>query len=58
MFRRLPLRFSPREHYFMALQGLPLFSLNYIAVYLAELYLSSGLVAVVFSLIIVFNVFL
>jgi drug/metabolite transporter (DMT)-like permease len=42
----------------MALQGLTLFSLNYIAVYLAELYLSSGLVAVVFSLIIVFNVFL
>ena len=57
-FRRLPLRFSPREHFFMALQGLTLFSLNYIAVYLAELYLSSGLVAVVFSLIIVFNVFL
>jgi drug/metabolite transporter (DMT)-like permease len=58
LFRRLPLRFSPREHFFMALQGLTLFSLNYIAVYLAELYLSSGLVAVVFSLIIVFNVFL
>ena len=58
LFRRLPLRFSPREHFFMALQGLTLFSLNYIAVYLSELYLSSGLVAVVFSLIIVFNVFL
>ncbi len=58
LFRGLPLRFSPREHFFMALQGLTLFSLNYIAVYLAELYLSSGLVAVVFSLIIVFNVFL
>ena len=58
LFRRLPLRFSPRQHFFMALQGLTLFSLNYIAVYLAELYLSSGLVAVVFSLIVVFNVFL
>jgi drug/metabolite transporter (DMT)-like permease len=58
LYRRLPLHFSPRQHFYMALQGLTLFSLNYIAVYLAELYLSSGLVAVVFSLIIVFNVFL
>ena len=58
LVRRLPLRFSLRDHLFMGLQGLTLFSINYIAVYLAELYLTSGLVAVVFSVIVIFNVFL
>ena len=56
--RGLPLRFSLRDHLYIGLQGLTLFSLNYILVYLAELYLTSGLVAIAFSLIIVFNVFL
>lgn len=54
--RRLPMRFSSREHLFIALQGLTLFSLNYIMVYIAEQHITSGLVAIVFSLIIVFNV--
>lgn len=54
--RRLPMRFSFKTHCFFALQGLLLFSLNYILVYLAEGYLTSGLVAIIFSLIIVFNV--
>jgi drug/metabolite transporter (DMT)-like permease len=58
LVRRLPLRFGLAQHGGMALQGLTLFSLNYIAVYVAELTLTSGLVAVVFSLIVVFNVFL
>ena len=56
LFRRLPLRFGWRMHGFMALQGLLLFSLNYIFVYLAEGYLTSGLVAIIFSLIIILNV--
>mgnify|MGYP003331360490 FL=1 len=56
-WRRLPLRFSPREHAFIALQGLLLFSVNYIVVYFAELYISSGMVAVIFSTIIILNVF-
>jgi drug/metabolite transporter (DMT)-like permease len=55
--RRLSLRFSPREHLFIALQGLLLFSLNYILVYLAELYLTSGMVAIVFSMVVLLNVF-
>ncbi len=55
--RRLSLDFNWREHAFIALQGLLLFSLNYILVYVAELYLTSGLVALVFSTIIVLNVF-
>jgi drug/metabolite transporter (DMT)-like permease len=57
-WRRLPLRFTPRQHAFIALQGLLLFSANYIMVYFAELYITSGLVAVIFSSIIMMNVFL
>lgn len=56
LVRRLPMRFTFREHGFMALQGLTLFSINYILVYVAELHLASGYVAIVFSLIVVFNV--
>ena len=51
------LRFSPSQHAYMALQGLTLFSINYILVYVAELYVASGLVAIIFSLIVFFNVF-
>jgi drug/metabolite transporter (DMT)-like permease len=40
----------------MALQGLLLFSVNYILVYIAEGYLTSGLVAIIFSMIILMNV--
>ena len=54
--RRLPMRFDLKAHGFFALQGLFLFSLNYFLVYLAEGYLTSGLVAIIFSLIIVTNV--
>lgn len=57
LIRRLPMRFTLREHGLMALQGLTLFSINYVLVYLAELHLASGYVAIVFSLIVVFNVF-
>jgi drug/metabolite transporter (DMT)-like permease len=56
LVRRLPLRFNLRTHGFMMLQGLLLFSLNYIMVYLAEGYLPSGLVAIVFSMIVIMNV--
>jgi len=56
--RRLPLRFSWRQHAFMALQGFLLFSFNYVLVYLAEGYLTSGLVAILFSTIIITNVVL
>ncbi len=54
--RRLNLRFDLKTHGFFALQGLLLFSFNYVLVYLAEGYLTSGLVAIVFSLIIIMNV--
>lgn len=56
LIRRLPMRFSLREHGSMVLQGLTLFSINYILVYIAELHLASGYVAIIFSLIVVLNV--
>lgn len=55
-WRGLNLRFARREHLFMALQGLLLFSLNYVMVYFSELYVTSGLVAVFFSALIILNV--
>jgi drug/metabolite transporter (DMT)-like permease len=54
--RRLPLRYPARAHGWFALQGALLFGLNYVCVYLAETLISSGLVAVVFSLIVFFNI--
>jgi len=57
LIRRLPMRFTLREHGLMALQGLTLFSVNYVLVYMAELHLASGYVAIAFSLIVVLNVF-
>jgi drug/metabolite transporter (DMT)-like permease len=55
LFRKLNLRFKANQHLFIALQGFFLFSLNYILIYYAEQYLSSGLVAIIFSLIVVLN---
>lgn len=54
--RGLSLALSRREHVFMALQGSCLFGFNYWLVYSSELYLTSGLVAVIFSFIVFFNV--
>ncbi|WP_457552532.1 DMT family transporter [Desulfobacula sp.] len=54
--RRLNLKFSLKEHLFMALLGILLFSVNYWLVYVAELYLTSGLVAVLFSSIVFMNI--
>ncbi len=47
--RRLPLRFSLRDHLFIALQGALIFSTNFVLFYLAALDLATGLLAVVFS---------
>ncbi len=55
-FKRLNLKFSLKEHLFMALLGALLFSLNYWLVYVAEQYLTSGLVAVLFSSIVFMNI--
>ncbi|MEN8687857.1 MAG: DMT family transporter [Desulfuromonadales bacterium] len=55
LVRRLPLKFSGRDHLFIASQGLFLFALNYLLFYLAELHITSGLAAVVFSTIVIMN---
>jgi len=52
----LRLRFSRSEHLWMALQGSLLFGGNYVCVYLAETHVTSGLVAVAFSLLVVLNI--
>ena len=53
--RNLKMRFSLKDHLFMALQGTFLFALNYWLFYVAELYITSGLAAVIFSTIVIMN---
>ena len=48
-------RTHPRDHLFMALQGLCLFSLNFLCFYNATSYIASGLVSVIFSLATLYN---
>jgi drug/metabolite transporter (DMT)-like permease len=56
LLRRQPLRLPLRDHPFLLMQGLFLFCINYYFVYHAEMVLASGLVAVVFSSLMMFNV--
>lgn len=51
-----PLRLSLQDHRMVALQGATLFCLNYWMTYLSTQYLTSGLVAVLFTSIIFFNI--
>lgn len=55
LVRRLPMRFALRDHVFMAVLGVCLFSLNYVLIYVASVHLTSGLLAVVFSTIVIMN---
>jgi len=54
---KMNLKYSAKQHLFMAIQGTFLFGINYWLVYMAEVHLKSGLVAVVFSTIIFLNIF-
>jgi len=54
---KMNLKYNAKQHLFMALQGVFLFGINYWLVYLAEVNLKSGLVAVVFCTIIFLNIF-
>jgi drug/metabolite transporter (DMT)-like permease len=54
--RRLRIKFSLREHLWLGLQGLTVFSCNYALFYEAEKHLVSGSVAIIFSLLAVFNI--
>ena len=50
------LKYKAKQHLFMMSLGVLLFGVNYWLVYLAELTLTSGLVAIVFSTIIFLNI--
>ncbi|MFC1578365.1 DMT family transporter [Thermodesulfobacteriota bacterium] len=56
LLRKKRLAFSRRDHLFMAIQGFSLFGLSYCMSYLATSYLTSGLVAVVYSTILMWNI--
>jgi len=55
-FTRKRLIFSMRDHGFMMMQGFTLFGLSYCGSYLATAYMTSGLAAVVFSTILMWNI--
>ena len=55
-FIKINLRYNAKQHLFMALQGALLFGINYWLVYLAEVHLKSGLVAIVYATIIFLNI--
>jgi len=55
LWRGIPLRFAPRQHAWLASLGVLLFGLNYVLVYRSEQHLASGLVAVLFSLLVFGN---
>jgi len=56
LFRKISLRFDRSQHLRILLQALLLFGFNYWLTYAAEQYITSALVAIIFSLIIFMNV--
>lgn len=54
--RGLPLGFGYRQHLWMLAQGVMLFCLNYLVIYWATFDLTSGLIAVIFSTIVLMNI--
>ena len=55
LVRGLNLRFTLREHAWLALQGALMFGINYVFVYLAEQRIPSGLMATIFSVLVFLN---
>lgn len=55
VIKRLRMRFSFKEHCHFVLLGMTFFSINYVFIYAGSEYLTSGLVAVIFSLLAFFN---
>lgn len=54
--RGLNMRYNLHQHGFMFLQGILLFGFNYLLFYVAELHVTSGLAAIIFSTILLMNV--
>jgi drug/metabolite transporter (DMT)-like permease len=57
LLRRARLRLSGAEHRWIALQGACLFGLNYWIIYWSEVYLTSGIVAAIFAMLVFLNMF-
>lgn len=57
-FSRVPLRLTPRQHGFAVIYGVAQYAFNYEAVYVAEQTVTSGLVALLFALLVVPNALL
>lgn len=55
--RRTNLSLSARDHFFAMLQGLTMFGVNYALIYYGTQYISSGLVAVLFTTLTFMNIF-
>lgn len=55
-FKKLPGGFSLKDHGFLALAGLSLFSINFLLFYYAARDLTTGLIAIVFSIAAVLNI--
>lgn len=53
---KLNLTFTRKEHAYILLQGLLIFGFNYWMMYSSELYLTSGLVGLIFSLLVFLNI--
>lgn len=58
LIRKSQLSLSLQQHAWLMLLGGLLFGLNYMFVYYGTGYITSGLVAVIFSLLVIFNIFL
>ena len=56
LITRKRMRFSLRDQFFMAVQGATLFGLGYCMSYLATSYMTSGLVAVVYTTMLMWNI--
>lgn len=56
VIRKVSMRFTAKEHMAMAAQGLCLFSVNYLLFYWCTGLITSGLVAIIFSTVIVMNI--
>lgn len=55
-WRGIQLALKPGNHRFMVAQGVSLFGINYWMIYWSETFLPSGIIAVLFSLIVFFNI--
>ena len=56
IYKKINLRFSIKEHFFISILGIFLFNINYVIFYLSTQYLISGFVALCFSSILFMNV--